>query len=133
MSGPRHYMLIDDEAIKADTLDQWIGWYQGADTRIAKTETEFCSILTVFLGLDHSHSDSSQPDHVPILYETIVFRRDEPEVHHGEAIEIVRYATRARAARGHRAMVRHMRQREAAAIAACYKAHDEAKGKPLQD
>lgn len=65
----RHYILDHNkEPIEADLMT-WARWFETANRTVKATDIGEVRISTVFLGLDHSFSETGPP----ILYETMVF------------------------------------------------------------
>jgi len=65
----RHYILDQNSLpIEADFIT-WARWFETANRTLEKTEVGDVIISTVFLGLDHSFSETTHP----ILYETMIF------------------------------------------------------------
>lgn len=90
----RYYVLDQNlEARQVDVRD-WAVWFETADRTVAKTDVGEVTISTVFLGLDHSFTDSG----LPVLYETMVF---------GGALDEYqwRYSSREAALAGHERVV----------------------------
>lgn len=67
-----HYILNGKEVEKADLMT-WAKWLESnsAARRVAATDVGDFWVSTTFLGLDHSFGDGP-----PLLFETMIFRRD---------------------------------------------------------
>lgn len=80
--------------------------------KIVKQETVygFLWISTVWLGIDYGFNFDENPDYRPLIYETMVFKRN-PFTGQIEFlnVEAERYSTREEAEIGHRLMVRRYR------------------------
>jgi hypothetical protein len=92
----RHYILDSNGNPVLVDLLTWVQWFaDGEARRVARTDISAdVYVSTVFLGIDHS----SDPNHVPILWESMTF---------GGPLDGAcrRYATRKEAEEGHSAMV----------------------------
>lgn len=55
-------------------VEEWVGWFEIADRRVAETWIDDVRVSTVFLGLDHN----AFPGRDPALFETMVFVEGEP-------------------------------------------------------
>lgn len=92
-----HYILLDDHSVKRVPLLEWARWFDKAERHVADTHVGDVRISTVFLGLDHSFLEGSEP----ILFETMIFGGDcdeycqryhtwdEAETGHKECVEAV--------------------------------------------
>lgn len=90
------YILDDDNnPVPTDDVVEWGKFFKTNNRQLAEDFVRNSRISTVFLGLDHSHSDNGPP----ILYETMIFGGK----FDGEQW---RYRTRAEALDGHVAAVR---------------------------
>lgn len=65
------HWILEGKTPKAVDLMTWAKWLESPDRIIKQTNVGDVKISTVFLGLDYSFSN--EPDHEPILYETMVF------------------------------------------------------------
>lgn len=85
--------------------------YAGLDYKIvSRTEVGPYRVSTVWLGLDHGHLRWDQDaDYQPIIFETMVFGRDEEGDPGWEDFDMERYSTEEQALAGHRAMVDKVR------------------------
>ena len=104
--------------------------------QIALTYTPASVISTVFMSLDHRHN----PDEPPVLFETMVFRRElgedtgvleQLELYHDFGI-FDRYHTFDEAERGHQAIVEKVRKIEAEAVSGMAKQLQEVFRRPPQ-
>jgi hypothetical protein len=90
------YILEGKTPVKVDTLKEWARGHMTCDWRIARDNLGDYLISTVFLGLDHGHSEGP-----PVLFETMVFD--------GRGRELDgytrRYSTWEEAEDGHKAVV----------------------------
>lgn len=116
----RHYILLPDRTIVEVDMMEWAHWFETADRHIGLTVTEFHTISTIFLGLDHRFGFGNGP---PILFETMVFDKeghDSPlvdfPVHTSH--DCMRYSSLDDAEAGHAAMVRRYLKMEAEAASA---------------
>lgn len=70
MSTDKYILNDQGEPVPEPNLHKWGSWMQNTKGRVVKKETIGDSeVSTVFLGLDHSFGDTSEP----ILWETMVF------------------------------------------------------------
>jgi hypothetical protein len=94
------YVLQGRTPVVEPDLDTWAQWLETADRKVADDfdERTGIRISTVFLGLDHNHSQQGPP----LLFETMVF---------GGLLdgETERYATWEDAERGHQALCLRVR------------------------
>ena len=93
------YILLGKLAIPEPDSLKWAKWFETADRMVAKTDVGGLCISTVFLGLDHSFGDG-----LPVLFETMVFRRGnwlDRECH--------RYGSWDEAEKGHNEVVARLR------------------------
>jgi hypothetical protein len=122
---PIFYILNDDHEPVAitgpDPALRWGRWFEGAlgidspearrkdKRRVAFTDLGFCTVSTVFLGVDHRFFD----DGPPILFETMVFANKAPAEVFPEELDgmMGRYSTWAEAEAGHEEFVAEVRQR----------------------
>lgn len=104
-----HYILNDKrEVVKADDLMQWAVWMESADRHVAFTEyrrrpsKRVYAISPVFLGIDHGFNFSEwKGEYQPILFETMVYFRDQVS-RGGDWLDFQRrYRTYAEAEWGH--------------------------------
>lgn len=102
------YILMGKLAVPEPDLFKWARWFEQAYTDgsmiVRKTQVGGCWISTVFLGLDHSFNFKNDPDILPVLFETMIFRGgkgdeqwrcetwEEAEAQHNEAVALVRNA-----------------------------------------
>lgn len=63
----------------ATTVDEWAKWIDAGSHVIIASAIPGTDIRvsTVFLGIDHSFAGWGSPDHVPTLFETMVFGGEE--------------------------------------------------------
>ena len=97
-----HYVLIGKLAVPERDLMKWAAWFETADRRVFNTQIGGIWISTVFLALDHSFNFQNDPEIMPVLFETIIFRGgnaddrwrcsswEEAEAQHKAAVEQVR-------------------------------------------
>ena len=95
----------------------WAEWFERNNRVLAKDQTKFFAISTIFLGLDHNWIDGP-----PLLFETMIFEREAKirefldrlmPVH--ETVDQIRYSTWDDAMTGHKTAFRRMLAREAKA------------------
>lgn len=100
----RYYILRGDEIIEEPDYAKWIGWHQASYEKIrcvARTEVEFGTVVTAFLGMNMTLSKTDPP----LLFETRVtggWLDDEWE----------RFSTLAEAKAGHETWVARVREME---------------------
>lgn len=112
-----HYMLDKQHRPVECSVREWSEFFEDeARRRVAETETALYWISTVFLGIDHSHSDRGPP----ILFETMTFLLHEKITDAGVVLDVdwegddcQRYANWDDAVTGHNAMVSMILHREA--------------------
>jgi len=92
---PRTFYKLDADGQPTPTRDvhEWATWIATADPVVAHDRGSRVEVLTVFLGLDYNGDAAG----APMLFETLVVGGSQ----HGA---VCRYATRAAAVAGHRAM-----------------------------
>jgi hypothetical protein len=91
------YILKGKQPVPA-TMEEWAEWYEKADRVVGQTNVSAdWYVSTVFLGIDHNHSQSS----APVLFETMVFGPDGSYLDHA----CVRYCGWDEAMDGHERMV----------------------------
>jgi hypothetical protein len=67
-----YYVLNDQDVPVRATYAEYLE--KAEPQRIRKqTDINSCLLSTVFLGIDHSFSPVNDPDHVPIIFETMIF------------------------------------------------------------
>ena len=67
------------------------------------------AVSTVWLGIDHSFS--MNPDHKPVIFETTIFAYTKKKgIDCGKSYAQVRYATEKEAIKGHKLMVKHLKE-----------------------
>jgi hypothetical protein len=120
----KFYILNGHEPVALtgpNAVHQWARWFEGAigidgpearrkdKRRVAFTDLGFCTVSTVFLGIDHRFFD----DGPPILFESMVFANPTPGAAFPDELEglMDRYCTWDEAEAGHEAMVAKVRQR----------------------
>lgn len=95
-----NYYILDTDGVPApvDVLT-WARWFENTSERIVACDeiAPGVKISTVFLGLDHNHSDTGPP----VLWETLVFND------YGDG-EQCRYTSKADAIAGHHAIVKRL-------------------------
>ncbi len=88
-----YYILKDKKPVSVKDFAEYAEFMEIRDNSIIQQDTldDGVFVSTVFLGINHSHSDDKQP---PILFETMIFdgRYDQYQV---------RYSTWEEAERGH--------------------------------
>ena len=99
--GTEKYILNGKIPVVEPDLMTWARWFETADRDVARTKIGNIVISTVFLGLDHSFSQSGPP----VVFETMVFGGYLAD---SEA----RYSTWEEAEKGHKEMVERVRQIE---------------------
>lgn len=73
----RYKLDAKGEPIPCKILGEWAQWFETADRSVARTEIDSRTyVSTVFLSLNHNFS----PDGDPILWETMVFVKQEGEL-----------------------------------------------------
>ena len=90
------YVLDGHEPVPARGLEEWAKAFGYGHRHVADTMIAGVRISTVFLGMDHSFS--LYKEHVPILFETMIFGGKHDQYQK-------RYATWDEAERGHAAAV----------------------------
>lgn len=96
------YILSDKTPIPATDRDLWaLWWHQPGNRILAQTNVAGSLVSTIFLGMDHSFGDGSDP----ILFETMVF---------GDRVDEIsrRYRTWDDAMEGHEKIVKEIRRDE---------------------
>lgn len=119
------WILDEDHNPKTVTVREWSEWYEAASKdgrearRVASTETATMWVSTVFLGINHQFGDGP-----PILFETMIFTREEyPKefegkiTWHRDDLDTIRYATWDDALTAHTTIVRRIQKAEADALA----------------
>jgi len=67
-----YYMLIDEEVVKAESIDDWLRWsHLFDDKKIIDTKILGHRVSTIFLTIDHRSYMEEGP---PVLFETMVFK-----------------------------------------------------------
>lgn len=102
----KYWILVGQTPIEVES-DEWARWFDKNKERIvAQEKIGAAFISTVFLGLDHSYSLKGlrgDPGHVPELFESMIFG--------GKLDELCwRYRSYIEAERGHKKLVRAVRQ-----------------------
>lgn len=68
------YILVDHKPVLCEDLMEWARWMEKPGVRrVRLTRVGPYHVSTVFLGLDHSFDRHRDRDHVPILFETMVW------------------------------------------------------------
>lgn len=103
----RWYVLDGHEPRRVADVIEWGRWMEKADRRVAFTDLTYCTISTVFLGLDHRYWG----DGPPIVFETMVFGNPAKGETFPEELEgmMRRYCTWDEAEAGHAEMVAEVR------------------------
>ena len=93
-----NYILNGKTPVIEPVLLKWAEWFEKAERHIAKTKVGEANVSTIFLGIDHNFTGG-----IPILFETMVFggKLDQEEE---------RYATWEEAERGHKEMVKRVKE-----------------------
>ena len=65
------YVLIGQTAVPCDDLLEWASAFELSDRRVLLTHLPWCTVSTVFLGLDHSFGFGP-----PLLFESMAFPHD---------------------------------------------------------
>lgn len=96
------YILKGKKIIPCINLTAWAEWFEDPERRrVARTDIDKdVWVSTVFLGLDHSFTDSGPP----ILFETMIFGGEEDQF-------MQRYATYDQAETGHNEIVARLQER----------------------
>jgi hypothetical protein len=92
-NNPTGRYILDEhnQPVEEPDLIRWAMWMESADRHVRDSfQGDDVRVSTVFLGLDHNHSDYGRP----LLFETMVFVA-------GDGIEQERYSTWAEAEEGH--------------------------------
>ena len=89
------YKLEDRQIIACSAIETG-EWMRTADRHVDYTSINGHEISTVFLGVDHNHTDEGDP----ILFETGIFNDD------NNMIEMKRYLTWEQATKGHKEFVK---------------------------
>ena len=105
----RYYTIDEDHVVSGPfPFEGWIEWAKRVENllefervcRVGRNQIDSdCYVSTIFLrGIDHSFLDQDRPDHMPLLFETMIFGGPHDR-------ELWRYATWDEAALGHQAAV----------------------------
>jgi hypothetical protein len=74
-TGPQYYHRDGKPIVSTELMPDFLQWallFENENRRVAETITHYGERLsTVFLGMDHSFC--FEPDHTPILFETMLF------------------------------------------------------------
>lgn len=65
----RYYILENKVPVKVEDVLEWAKFLENTNKVVAKTDIEDASVSTVFFGIDHNFSNTSDP----ILFETMIF------------------------------------------------------------
>ncbi len=105
---PPFYVETPDGGVEPCTdVMRWSMMFGGSDRTIGKTAVQDVLVSTVFLGIASEHDQQGRP----LVYESMAFDSE------GEGAGSCRYATRAEAIAGHRAIVSELeRELEAEAM-----------------
>jgi hypothetical protein len=69
-----YYILDGREPVPCDDVLAWAAWYETADRSVGRAELPGGVLVsTVFLGLDHDFARVGALEHVPVLFETMIF------------------------------------------------------------
>lgn len=96
-----NYILEGHTPVPVDDALVWARWFERADRTVAKTVLGDIRVSTVFLGLDHNWGRLLGADTPPLLFETMVFGSDHPDLDEYQR----RYSTWDEAEEGHAAAV----------------------------
>jgi hypothetical protein len=98
----KYILNADGQPELCDDLLKWATWFENIDnSRLARDDVPDGEVSTVFLGLDHH---LGRREHVPILWETVVFG--------GTADRFtLRYGSRSEAIAGHAFIVDRLRSK----------------------
>lgn len=92
------YILVDGKPVAEPDMQKWSQWMKTAERAVGKTKVGEAHVSTVFLGLDHSFGNGSEP----VLWETMIFggehdqyqerytSLDEAKAGHERAVEMAR-------------------------------------------
>lgn len=117
----KHYILdADHNPVQCNEVMVWGRFFEDMDNRrVAYSETEFHTVSTVFLGIDHNFGDGP-----PILFESMVFERQETlkkffgeDKYVQEELDCDRYRTWDEAKAGHAKLVMQIIRNEQNAMA----------------
>jgi hypothetical protein len=99
-----HYILEGHEVRAVEDALEWARWFETADRRVAFTDLGYCTVSTVFLGIDHRFLGRER---LPIVFETMVFANPNAGERFPEEMDnmMERYSTWDEAEAGHEAMV----------------------------
>lgn len=89
-----NYILDENNDVVEATQEQWLDFMRApfeATMRVAQDRFEKYSVSTVFLSIDHSFGEGP-----PVLFETMVFSKDDPAID----LYCERYCTREKAVLG---------------------------------
>jgi hypothetical protein len=104
------YILDGHTPIPTDEVFTWSTWFEEANRHVAKTTLEGgIYVSTVFLGIDHSWTESGPP----ILFETMVFDPRRPRLEQWVEEYTRRYTTWEEAEAGHKQVVEEVLRSEA--------------------
>ncbi len=105
----RTYLLVGQEVIPC-TSYEWAERFEKSDRIVKQDDVGPFWISTVFLGLDHGFEDGP-----PLLFETMVFEKKDPDREVEEenidwsSIYMERYSTYQEALEGHEEKVKYIR------------------------
>ncbi len=99
------YIFENGEVRPETNLLKWAIWYEEADRTVGFTKlNRWVTVSTIFLGVDHNHH-FGRHNHVPILFETMVFGGENDGL-------CQRYATLEEAKAGHKKITAEVRRQE---------------------
>jgi hypothetical protein len=103
-----YYVLEGHEPVQVADVVEWGRWFGSVDRQVAFTDLGFCTVSTVFLGLDHRHFG----DGPPLLFETMVFANKGAGEGFPDELDgrMNRYSTWDEAEAGHAEMVAEVRR-----------------------
>lgn len=85
----KKYILIGKEPAVTEDLFLWASSFENDNRRVAFTDFYYCTVSTIFLGIDHSFYGGN-----PILFETMIFG-------HYDDLYQTRYHTWEESVKGH--------------------------------
>lgn len=71
---PHHYILDKEGNARQATLMEWAKWMEKKERVVKQEWIDDIFVSTVFLGIDHNFEEGP-----PILWETMAFKKCEPE------------------------------------------------------
>lgn len=105
------YILDDNGNIQeCNDLEKWAEWFEnsGLKRRIAFDEVGDRAVSTVFLSIDYNFIYTGKP----ILFETMVFKRDKEELlKQDDDFDSPRYETKEKALAGHAKILKEVKEK----------------------